>query len=120
MSVGIRYEAHLFLMSICTGAGLTMVYDCIRVFRFICRHKMWIVGAEDLFYGFYCTIITFTLLYEQNDGNLRGFCIAGVILGMIVYQYSVSRNVLKHLQKAVEWIKMKEKKHRDRLKQERK
>ena len=46
MSVSIRYEAWLFLMSISTGVGLTVVYDCVRIFRLICPHKMWIVERK--------------------------------------------------------------------------
>lgn len=120
MSVSIRYEAQLFFMSICTGVGLVMVYDCVRFFRMVCPHRMWVVGAEDLIYGFYCAVMTFSLLYQQNDGNLRGFCIGGVILGMAAYEHAISRKVLKRLQKAVEWIKMKGKRRRNRFRQERK
>lgn len=120
MSVNIRYEAQLFFMSICNGVGLMMVYDCVRFFRIICPHKIWAVGVEDLIYGFYCAIMTFSLLYQQNDGNLRGFCIGGVILGMIAYEYTISRKILKRLQKVVEWIKMKGKRHQNRFRQERK
>ena len=39
MSVSIRYEAQLFFMSICTGVGLAMVYDCVRFFRIVCPHQ---------------------------------------------------------------------------------
>lgn len=118
MSDSIRYEAHLFFMSICTGAGLEMVYDCIRIFRLVFRHKAWVVVTEDLLYGLYCSIMTFSLLYEQNDGNLRGFCICGVILGMAAYEGFVGRKLLKRLQKAVEWIKIKVRNHQNRLRQE--
>lgn len=119
MSVSICYEARLFFMSVCTGIGLEMIYDCIRIFRLACRHKMWVVGMEDLVYGAYCAVMTFSLLYEQNDGNLRGFCIGGVILGMGAYEYLISRKLLKRLQKAVEWIKIKTgNRHRSRLGQE--
>lgn len=118
MSVSIRYEAQLFFMSLCTGAGLVVVYDCVRIFRLLCPHKMWVVGVEDLVYGIYCAVMTFSLLYEQNDGNLRGFCIGGVILAMIIYQNLISCRVLKYLQNRVEWIKIRIKKHRNRARQE--
>lgn len=117
MSSSIRYEAWLFFMSISTGVGLTMVYDCVRIFRLICPHKMWVVGMEDLIYGIYCAVMTFALLYEQNDGNLRGFCIGGVIFGMAAYENLVSRRMLKCLQKRVEWLKMKIRRQRNRSKQ---
>lgn len=119
MSISIRYEAWLFLMSVGTGAGLMMVYDCVRVFRLLCPHRDWAVSTEDMLYGLYSAVMTFMLLYEQNDGRLRGFCVGGVILGMAAYQHLVSRRVLKCLQKQVKWIKMKVKNHQDRSRQER-
>ena len=118
MSMVIRYEARLFLMSVGTGAGLMVVYDCIRVFRLLCPHRPWVVNVEDLLYGLYCAVMTFMLLYEQNDGSLRGFCVAGVILGMAAYQYLVSRGVLKYLQKQIKWIKMRVRRHQNRSRQE--
>ena len=118
MSMVIRYEARLFLMSVGTGAGLMVVYDCIRVFRLLCPHMPWVVNVEDLLYGLYCAVMTFMLLYEQNDGSLRGFCVAGVILGMAAYQYLVSRVVLKYLQKQIKWIKMRVRRHQNRSRQE--
>ena len=48
--------------------------------------------------------MTFSLLYEQNDGNLRGFCIFGVILGMTMYQRLVSRRVIRQVKRAVTWL----------------
>ncbi|MCI8888374.1 MAG: spore cortex biosynthesis protein YabQ [Hungatella sp.] len=117
MSVTIRYEAWLFLMSVGTGVGLSIVYDCLRIFRLFCPHNAWALGTEDLIYGIYSAVMTFALLYEQNDGNLRGYCIGGVILGMAVYENLVSRRVLKCLQKRVEWLKMKIRRHQNRSKQ---
>ena len=117
MSISIRYEAQLFVMSVVTGAGLMAVYDCLRIFRFLCPHGALAVGVEDILYGLYCAVMTFMLMYEQNDGNLRGFCIGGVTLGMAVYQRLISRNLLKYLQKPVKWIKMKIRNHRNGSKQ---
>ncbi|MCI8515436.1 MAG: spore cortex biosynthesis protein YabQ [Hungatella sp.] len=114
MSDSIRYEARLFVMSLGTGAGLMMVYDFVRIFRLVCPHRVWVTGAEDLTYGLYCAVMTFSLLYEQNDGNLRGFCIAGVILGMALYQNVISRRVLKCLQNRLEWLRIKMREHRKR------
>lgn len=117
MSISIRYEAQLFVMSVVTGAGLMAVYDCLRIFRLLCRHGTVAVSLEDILYGLYCGVMTFMLMYEQNDGSLRGFCIGGVILGMAVYQNWVSRNLLKYLQKPVKWIKMKLSNHLNGSKQ---
>ena len=117
MSISIRYEAQLFVMSMVTGAGLMAVYDCLRIFRLLCSHGTLAVGVEDILFGLYCGIMTFMLMYEQNDGSLRGYCIGGVILGMALYQRLISQNLLKYLQKPVKWIKMKVRNHQNHSKQ---
>ncbi len=112
MSAAIRYEVHLAVSSFATGAGLMIVYDLLRIFRMICPHSDLFVGLEDFGYGIYCAVMTFGLLYEQNNGALRGYAIAGTMAGMAVYQYMVSRILLKYLKKGQEYLKIRIKLHR--------
>lgn len=112
MSEAIRYELRLAASSFLTGSGLMMVYDLLRIFRMVCPHNDWITGAEDFGYWIYCAVMTFGLLYEQNDGALRGYAIGGTLLGMAVYQYTISAVLLKYLKKGQESIRIRLKKHR--------
>ena len=75
MTASIRYEFHLALLSLLTGAGLMAVYDLVCVLRMVIPHGRLATGAEDLAYGVYSAVITFGLLYEQNDGALRAYVI---------------------------------------------
>ncbi len=117
MSAAIWYEVRLFLASLATGAGLMMVYDLLRLFRMICPHSRAGVGAEDLCYGIYCGFVTFGLLYEQNNGALRAYAIAGTVIGMAAYQNFISRIVFRYLKKGQEYIRMKLKMRKLRKKQ---
>ena len=112
MSGNIRYEVQLAVMSLWTGAGLMMVYDCLRILRIIVPHNAFWTGVEDLGYWIYSAFMTFGLLYEQNDGRLRFYAIAGVFLGMTIYQYLVSRKLLKYLKNGKEYLRIKINKHR--------
>ncbi len=107
MSDAIRYEAHLAFSSFITGAGLMIVYDLLRIFRMICPHNALFVGIEDFGYGIYCAVMTFGLLYEQNNGTLRGYVIVGTMAGMAVYQYMIGRILLKYLKKGQEYLRIK-------------
>jgi len=53
--------------------------------------------------------MTFLLLFYENSGVLRGYVIAGVFVGMILYDRIVSQPVFSMLKKAKRWftIKMK-------------
>ena len=99
MSGVIRYEAWLLMLSLATGAWLMVAYDLLRVFRLMIRHSAFAVGLEDFFYWIGAGVVTFNLLYQQNDGGLRAYVIGGVLGGMILYDRLISRIFFKGLKK---------------------
>ena len=107
MSVHIVYEVKLLLYSFFTGAGLMMTYDLLRIFRIFIPHTYVFTGIEDMIYWVYAALVTFSLLYEQNDGGLRGYVIAGIFLGMFLYDRLGSRFFLKSLKNLQKYLKMK-------------
>lgn len=111
MSVHIRYEAAFLLYSFAAGGGLMMAYDFLRAFRIFIPHRPLCTGIEDFFYWIYAAAVTFSLLYDLNDGGLRGYAILSVIAGMVVYDRLVSLNFLKLLKKGWKYLRMKMSKH---------
>ena len=99
MSGVIRYEAWLLMLSLATGGWLMLVYDTLRVFRLMIRHSAFAVGLADFFYWIGAGVVTFNLLYQQNDGGLRAYVIGGVLGGMILYDRLISRIFFKGLKK---------------------
>ena len=116
MSENIRYEVQLAAMSLWTGIGLMMVYDGLRILRLVIPHNGFWTGIEDMGYWVYSAFITFGLLYEQNDGDLRFYVIAGVFVGMVIYQNLVSKKLLKYLKKGRQYLRIKMRKHRENSK----
>lgn len=109
MSIYIQYELRLLFLSVLTGAGLMICYDLLRMFRILIPHGAWWVGAEDLCYWIYACLMTFTLLYRENDGNLRAYIIGCVFIGMAVYNHLFSRFFLNTLKKGVKYFRIKAK-----------
>lgn len=107
MSVHIVYEVKLLLYSLITGAGLMMTYDLLRIFRIFIPHSYIFTGIEDMVYWVYAALVTFSLLYEQNDGGLRGYVITGIFIGMFLYDRLVSRFFLKFLKNFWKCLKIK-------------
>ena len=99
MSEVIRYEAWLLVLSLLTGAWLMVVYDVLRVFRLMVRHGALWTGIEDFFYWICAGLVTFKLLYEQNDGGLRAYVIVAVLAGMVLYDRLISRFFFRGLKK---------------------
>ncbi|HIX14232.1 MAG TPA: spore cortex biosynthesis protein YabQ [Candidatus Hungatella pullicola] len=107
MSSNILFEIRIFAYSFSMGAGLMMAYDFFRILRiFIPHHSLWI-GLEDFVYWLYAAVMTFLLLYQQNDGRLRACLIGAVFLGMVCYNYLISRNFLNLLKKIYKYFRIK-------------
>ncbi len=100
-------EARLFLSGVLMGAELMMLYDVLRIYRMAVRHSWFWIGAEDLIYWIIAGFAVFHLLYQKNDGGLRGFVIAAVLFTMVGYDRLISVNFRKLLKKMVKWIKIK-------------
>lgn len=95
VSEAIGQEALFLGVSILLGAGLFVVYDILRIFRRLVPHGNIWIGVEDFLYWITCTMAVFVMLYQENDGMVRGFALGGVVLGMLLYYMLLSRYVIK-------------------------
>lgn len=114
MSLYILDEARLSVLSFLLGLILMVSYDLLRLFRLLVPHGNLWTGLEDLIYWIYCAVMTFSLLFWENSGILRGYVIACVFSGMILYDRIVSRNVFGLLKKLGRWITIKRSSWKDR------
>lgn len=118
MSMTIRYELQLLFASLTVGICLMVVYDGLRVFRTLVPHGNFWTGIEDAVYWAGSSITTFLLLFWQNDGILRWYAILGVLLGMLVYNMTVSRILLRLLKKVEKYLTIRKIK-RQKIRQKR-
>jgi len=95
MNKMISMEVKFFLMSVLWGAILLVIYDCLRIFRKVVNHDNVWISIEDIIYWTFSSVLIFRMMYELNNGVIRGFSILGVILGMVIYKYSISEYVVK-------------------------
>ena len=72
---------------------------------FLIVHKNGIVSLEDFFFWMYATLMIFRLQLAQSNGILRGFCILGMILGMMLYESILGERLVKTLQKGIGFTK---------------
>lgn len=95
VSETIGQEAFFLGISILVGAGLFFLYDALRIFRRIVPHGNVWIGVEDFLYWLICTAVVFIMLYQENDGMVRGFAIGGLVVGMLLYFLLLSRFVIR-------------------------
>lgn len=73
-----------------SGAVITFVYDLLRIFRRVISHGTLWIAIEDGLFWIWTSLWIFSVLYRENDGNLRMYTILTMVLGMIVYHKTFS------------------------------
>lgn len=109
MSEAIYAETALAAGSLLLGAFLMALYDALRMFRVLIPHGVWWTGLEDILYWLFSGWTTFLLLFYQNDGILRWYAVCGVLLGMLFYQWTISRILSRVLKKTEKYFTIKRK-----------
>ncbi len=95
MSEVIRQETVMFFLSVLHGACLTFCYDLLRAARRAFRHGIAAVSAEDFLFWTATGFLTFCLAFFRTDGVIRGYVAAGILIGAVLYHFSVSALVVR-------------------------
>lgn len=88
-------EGGLLAASFLFGIALMLLYDVFRILRRIVKHGAVWLAIEDVFYWFVCAIGMFAMLYQENDGLLRWFVLAGAALGMLFENAVISPFIVR-------------------------
>lgn len=97
ISDGIHQELIFLLISLALGEGLVIIYDLLRIFRRVIPHGVVWISIEDIFYWVLCAFLIFGMIFQTNDGLVRGFAIGGICLGMAFYNHFVSPFLVGHI-----------------------
>lgn len=95
MSQVILGELRIVGVAFLGGAMITFVYDLLRIFRRVISHGNLWIGVEDFVFWIWTALWIFSVLYRENDGNLRMYTIFAMVLGMICYHRTLSDPFVK-------------------------
>lgn len=101
MISSVYWEWSLLLQAIKLGVKLTFVYDGIRIFRILIKHRNIVISIEDIIFWMYSAVIIFEMQLEQSDGVLRGFCVLGMLLGMYLYSKILGERLMLLAEKGI-------------------
>lgn len=104
VSQDIAKEVVFLFHSFLLGAVITFGYDGFLILRKLFRHTSFLISLEDLVFWITCAIGVFCVLYEENNGTLRWFAVAGAALGMAVYKKTVSPLLIHIVYKALSFV----------------
>lgn len=83
----------LVFMSI-WGAAASMCYDILRALRRAVKHSMAAIWITDFLYWCMAAVMTAYWILVFNDGKLRVWIFCALIIGVILYFFTVSRWIL--------------------------
>lgn len=101
MSQSITVELQFFAISILWGALVLLAYDQLRVLRRIIRHNNFWITVQDLIFWIIASVFIFAMIYVKNSGTIRGFCVMGMVIGMVIYHYVLSDFIVMVLSRGV-------------------
>ena len=105
MSGVILEELRVFAVAVISGAVITIVYDCIRIFRRLIPHGNVWIGIEDFFFWMWTALWVFSVLYRENDGSLRSYTILSMVIGMFLYHQTISEPLVGFFGKMINRLK---------------
>ena len=86
--ITIAKDTRLFLLSLAVGAGMSFLYDLLRVLRRRTAHRAAAVSLEDILYFLLCALLHFAFVLKDNRGQLRGYILVGELLGWVCWHLS--------------------------------
>lgn len=104
MSETISAELSFFLHAAIIGVILSAVYDMLRIVRRVRVHGCVGVAIEDGIYWLGTALYISYVLMKENNGVIRWFFVLGMLLGMLVYNLTISRYIVGFVSKIMNRI----------------
>ena len=114
MIMSIRQELIAFVTAVSSGVVVRLCYYCISCFRDIVKHKIFVIGIEDLMFWIGTAIYLFVQIYHTSNGSIRWYFVLGIVIGVLIttlflrkwkkmtkkiYDFHASKNIAKKTKK---------------------
>ncbi len=98
-------ELELLAFSFLSGIICFFGYDLLLVLRIFFRRSLILEKLEDILYWLAASIFVFSVIYKKNSGVIRGYSIAGMLAGMILYRAVVKGRLTQAAQRRSDRIR---------------
>lgn len=102
MDFSVTHEAYVFFISVLSGIGIGLLYDCLRTIRRCSGASSAITDVEDVIFWVVSVALMFFAVLLSNNGELRWYQFLGCFLGSILYFFTLSRAFCFLVRKIIE------------------
>ncbi len=86
------------------GAGITFLYDTLRIIRRAIPHKQIFVSLEDMFFWLVCALYVFWWMYRVSNEGMRWFAVIGAMFGMYLYKKLFSNLLVTQVSRLLRFL----------------
>jgi len=97
-------EVSIFIEAAWQGMFIAVFYDALRIFRRVIRHNDIAVNIEDYIFWVIVGLAVFSMIFQNNDGAVRGYIFAALLAGAYTYHKSVSSFLVRYISKILNFI----------------
>lgn len=92
-------QLRFFLLSVLTGIVLMLGFDVVGFLRLPIRKRKILLFLLDYIYWVVGSFFVFVMIYQMNDGQIRGFALWGIGFGILLYEQGPGKLLKKLKQK---------------------
>jgi len=104
VNISLTNQVYVFWASVLGGVITGVIFDFFRAYRKKVKSGAVFVGIQDMLFWLISSGVVFYFMYRFNNGDPRWFIFAGIILGAIIYHYTISGLVVMLIIKISEFI----------------
>ena len=94
MEFSVTHEAYVFLCSALAGVFISIIHDIFCAVRKKCADFGMFNDIQDIIFWIIAAIVMFAVVFFANNGEIRWYEFFGVILGAVLYIFTLSRTFL--------------------------
>ncbi len=99
MSNILSIEIKEFFYFCLAGIEISIIFDLFRAKRRAIKTSNILTCIEDIVYWIITGIILINTIARHSSGNIRGYMLVGVVIGVLFYFFLIGKYVLKILTK---------------------
>lgn len=94
----------LFIFTI-SGVAISVFFDVFRILRKSFKTPDIITYIEDIIFWIFTGVFFLFILFKFNNGEIRNYVVLGIILGILIYMFTISKYFIKTSIIIIDFIK---------------